>query len=641
MLTDDYKELLLKYITGKIDESGTSPQTIVGIDRKDLGVNIKDKIQEKLSEERQAQSSYIIGKVYSNQYENFIIYGNYSANSVYYGYVCIVNRKLEIISLLTQFSSGTYIYPLISIRQSETGQFYGLTDGVTSSDGNFRVALLNNILSSGILTGNYEIVLRQTYIIPDSPNYRSSLYRQNRIIKSLDSAIYYIVLHKANNSTTVIIKFTINVQEGNKWEVFETEYLMDTVQFDVLLDKSSGEEIFYFYGIDIMSNDSYDIYRSYQLQETLTPLNTINLSGKVSYFLTQVFVLNKDNIYISVGLNQETILYKVSGTSLIELYSFNWPSSNQSYLYLEDLNGIVFYKKKLTTTTGATISVGLLVDDDLNPYIIEDTTDTSNSFYDYNDLYIFIQYNLVSIYVPYKNGDYSSTYMVIADYNINNYNGLEYENINSLLPVKGRIIARYDRSLNPETDYVFARNLYNKYVRNNVTVCTLEVPNTLLNNIPLFYIGILGATNYYLMSNYATLEGEDIEKNIYETLDINFYNTIRMTDTNSSENIENLDGAIKVNQSISALLDYHNTQATKARINFTDGTSSVVTIDPSSQITISENNANYDFIVYIPSDKSVKNCEIISYDETIVYAIITGTFAIGAFNEITQTVSVF
>lgn len=640
MLTEKYKELLLKYITGKIDEEGTSPQELINLDRKDMEINIRDEITSRLQDERQAENVNIIGKVYSNQYENFIIYGNYYISSVAYGYICIVNRKLEIISLLTQFASGTYIYPLISIRQSETGQFYGLTDGVSGSDGNFRIALFNNILSSGILTNNYEVVLRQTYIIPDSPNYRSTLFRQNRIIKSLDSAIYYVVLHNTNNKT-VIIRFTINIQEGNKWEVFETEYLMDSVQFDVLLDKSSGEEIFYFYGIDIMSNDNYDIYRSYQLQETLTPLNTVNLSGKTSTFLTQVFVLNKDNVYISTGINQTTTLYKVNGTSLNSLYSFSWPSSNQSYLYLEDLNGIVFYKQKKTTTTGATIEVGLMINDELNSYDTETTSDTTNSNYDYNDFYIFVQYNLVSIYIPFKSGDVSSTYMLVADYNENNYNGLPYENINSLLPVKGRILTRYDNSIDPEVAWVFARNLYNKYVRNNITVSTIEVPNTLLNNIPLFYIAILGATNEYLMSNNATLQGEDIVKNIYETLDINFYNTIRMTDANGSENIENLEGAIKVNQSINLLLDYHNTQATKARVNFTDGTSSIVTIDPSTQITIENNNANYDFIVYVPNNKSVKNCEIISYDETMVYATITGNFEVGAFNEVTQTVSIF
>ena len=639
MLTDIYKELLLKYITGKINEEGTSPQTLINLDRKDMSNNIRDEITNRLNDEFNITNMVILGKIYSNQYENFIVYGNYYTSTNSYGYVCIVNRNLEIVSLLTRYVSGTLIYPLISVRQSETGQFYGLTYGTNGSDADYRIVLFNNILSSGILDGNYQVILRQTYIIPNSPNYRAQLFRQNRIIKSLDSAIYYVIIHTANNQTTVI-KFTIDIMEGNKWETFEIPYLIDTVQFDVLLDKSSGDEILYLYGIDILSSPNK--YRAYQIQDIMTEIDSIDFSGEVSATLSQVFAYNKDEIYISVGssTNRLTTLYKVNNSTVITINSFNWLSNNQSYLYLEDVNGTIFYKKKNTNTSSAEIIVGLLINDNLEIYTIEETAEVTNANYDYNDFYIFVQYNLISMYIPYK-GTTDGTYMLVADYNPNNYNGMEYENINSLLPVKGRILTRYGDASDPTVDFVFARNLYNKYVRGNVTVSTLEVPNTLLNNINLFYIGLIGATNYYLASNFATLNGDDIVKNIYETLDINFYNTIRMTDANGSENIENLEGAIKVNQSINLLLDYHNTQATKARVNFTDGTSSIVTIDPSSQITINQDSAYYDFVVYVPSNKSVKNLEIISYDELMVYATINGNFTVGAFNEITQTVSVF
>lgn len=88
-------------------------------------------------------------------------------------------------------------------------------------------------------------------------------------------------------------------------------------------------------------------------------------------------------------------------------------------------------------------------------------------------------------------------------------------------------------------------------------------------------------------------------------------------------------------------MDYHNTQATKARLNFTDGTYNIITIDPATQITITGNTANYSFIVYVPSSKSVVNLEIISYDETTVYATINGDFAVGAFSQIGQAVSIF
>jgi len=113
-----------------------------------------------------------------------------------------------------------------------------------------------------------------------------------------------------------------------------------------------------------------------------------------------------------------------------------------------------------------------------------------------------------------------------------------------------------------------------------------------------------------------------------------------MVDNNTSQSIENKQGASKVNQSINALLDYHDIQATKARINFTDNTYNIITIDPTTQITINGNTANYDFVIYVPSNKNVSNVEIISYDETMVYATITGTFTLGAFNEVLQKVSI-
>ena len=640
MLTDDYKELLLKYLTGKIDESGTSPQEIVSLDRKVISNNIKDEITEELSKNNDLTNIVILGKIYSSQYENFIVYGNYYLTNNSYGYICIVNRKLEIVKLLTKYDSGTLIYPLVSIQQSETGQFYGLTEGTNGTDSDFRSALFNNILSSGVIDNNYQVVLRQTYIIQDSPNYRVRPFRQNRIIKSLDSATYYVIFYTANNHTT-IVKFTIDITEGNKWEVFETDYLIDTVQFDVLLDKSSGDEILYLFGIDILS--SPNVYRSYQLQDIITPLDSVSFSSDVSATLSQVFAFNKENVYVSAGNDSShtTALYKIVNSALSSIYDFNWSSSNPSYLYLEDVNGIVFYKKKNTGASVASVEVGLMINDELKPYDSEDTTEITNLTYDYNDFYIFIQYNLVNIYLPYKSNNGDGTYILVSDYNPNNYNGLPYENINSLLPTKSRILTRYDMSLDPEVAWVFARNLYNKYIKKNVTVCTLEIPNTLLNNIPLFYITILGATNKFLASNVALLEGEDIVKNLYETLDINFYNKINITDANHNIDVNVSDGAIRLNESTNLTLDYHSVQATKARVNFTDGTSSVVTIDAETQITISNNSANYDFVVYVPSDKNVTNCEIISYDETIVYATITGDFAVGAFNEITQVVSVF
>ena len=144
---------------------------------------------------------------------------------------------------------------------------------------------------------------------------------------------------------------------------------------------------------------------------------------------------------------------------------------------------------------------------------------------------------------------------------------------------------------------------------------------------------LLGKTNKYLVSN-----PQNITKNIYETVDINFYNTITMADENSGITIMNDIGAAKINESISAVLDYQNAQATKARVNFEDGTYHIISIDPTTQITITDNYATYTFTIYAPGNNPVKNVEIISYDETTVYATITGVFPGNAFDKITQQV---
>ena len=177
-----------------------------------------------------------------------------------------------------------------------------------------------------------------------------------------------------------------------------------------------------------------------------------------------------------------------------------------------------------------------------------------------------------------------------------------------------------------------------KYVNGNITVSTVEIPSTALNDKEIVASTLLGETNITFGTD--TL---NITKNIYETLDINYYYKITMDDFNRLVHEYNMQGARKINNSISNLLDYENVQATKARVNYGDGTSNVISIDPDSQITlyqVGNNYATYDFTIYVPSGKTVDSVEIISNDETMVYAKITGTFYPGKFNQITQDVSV-
>ena len=160
---------------------------------------------------------------------------------------------------------------------------------------------------------------------------------------------------------------------------------------------------------------------------------------------------------------------------------------------------------------------------------------------------------------------------------------------------------------------IFARNLYNKTIYNNITESTLEVPNTMLNDITISGENLLGKTNYVLSQN-----DDEIEKNIYETLYINVFNKLNMINRNDPNNpIMNNPGAVYINNSVSnnpGETEYTNAQITKVRVNYTNGISITKDII-SSEIT--NEIADIQFQITILSD--ILNIELISNDETAVY----------------------
>ena len=211
---------------------------------------------------------------------------------------------------------------------------------------------------------------------------------------------------------------------------------------------------------------------------------------------------------------------------------------------------------------------------------------------------------------------------------------MPYSNVNGLIPNNAILT-------NVANVPLFARNLYNKVVNGNVTVSTVEIPNTVLNyNLGSMYEiskqFLYSETNQELIANDL-----EIDKNVYETVDINFYNTITMKDSNDINNeVMNINGAIRINESVSKYIDYHDSQATKVRINYSDGTSYSVAIDPSTQISKVNNKMIYSFLIYAPTGKDITDLEIISYDEKTSYAKIKGTFTQGKYYQITQNVRV-
>ncbi|MBQ5696172.1 MAG: hypothetical protein IIV48_05905, partial [Clostridium sp.] len=570
----------------------------------------------------------ILGKIYNSNYDNYLIYGFYAdtSTSPYYGYIYLVDGDLNEIQMITEFASGTKLFPITALNQGEDNNLYGLSITVNDPNPVSRVLLFNNIFSSGLISGNYEAILRNSYIVPH--NYSQNPYRQNRIIKSPDGAVYYIILRDNSNFKDKVIRFTINVGTENEWlEVEVPTY--SAVRFDAKLDKSSGEEVLRYY---TLSRANPSVYYDYEINgEVVTLKKSITIPYSVSAVSSQVFVKDIDNIYIyalnnSLGLDY---IYKVNGNGLKTIYEVQEQQSETGYylttITICEINNGVFFFENYIDYPLYKVSIGYIANDDSYTKKLVGTytrATTVNPVYAYVDYYYKSNYNLINMYAPMYD-ETPTTKKVSFDYNSINYNGEGYTNVNSLVPNKARL---YDNN----NKMIFARNLYNKVINANTTISTLNIPNTNLNNIIIYNQSLIGETNYVLMNNQ-----EEITKNIYENLNINFYVTLRMINNNDSNNqIFNQNGSNRINSSVSSVKDYNNAKATKIRINYSDNTTKIVSIE----FYPIQNYYYTKFSIYI--DKLISSIDFISNDEETIYNTIRPNFIVGKYYTINQSVRI-
>lgn len=621
-MTQDFKDKLLKYLTGNLSEQSGTNEPIFDLEETSIANNIKNDVTTKLTTQESATNVSVYGKIYNELYENFVVYGRYTSSGNYYGFIYIVDRNLDEVSLLTEFESGTKIYPFIALQQDEDGNFYALTHGTTSVSQDFRVCLLNNVLGSGLKSGVYKVRLRQSYFIPNATNYRYATPRQNRIIKIPNESTYYITLHNLSDQT-LIIEFVINVGSTNEWTVNTINYILDTVNFAIVPNRNGDNNEIYFYGLDISS--STPVFREFLINSTVSELYNYSFGFNVSSVYSQIFSVSVNSAYISVldTTNYILYLYLYNNSQITNIWSYTLPTQETgSYLYLESKNNITFLKLKIKSSSVSTVSIGILQNNQLFLHQVNSYTDTSSDLLDYADFYIVVNFNLIAFYVP--NYDLPvSTNKLIVIYNISNYNGAAYENVNSMIPNSGVL---YDDNGN----IIFARNLYNLNINGNTTISTIEVPNTFLNDVTIGEQDLISQTNGILNQETNT-----ITTNIYENLDINFFNTLIMKNDNTPNEIINNEGASRLNNSISQETDYSNATANKIRINYQDGTSLVSNVGTP---TITNGVATYTITIYVP--KAITNIEIISNDEATSYQTITGTFNINKYYTLTQDVRV-
>lgn len=567
-MTNDYKQDILDYITNNVTVTqGTNEPQFT--DSKVLDKSVAKRIGTLLG------GSYSYGGYLNDENtKNIIIYGFYNNNENGFIYMC--DSNLDEIQMITTFTSGTKLFPLNDMNVDENGYLYGVS---LDQNGTIRVLLFNNIFSKAP-NGEYQARLRQSYIVPNGQGYKlalDSIYyiqKTKKIIKVPEEATYYLFLRLGYTTESYVLRFTINVGAENEWVFIGTG---DMIGHDCLIEKENDVHTLYLYYSSNDNNSNY--YEGIIKEDVFTQIKTITTDLLIEF----CFAKSREDIYIAGGTTDATNekIEKISTNSTITIDTIATGNSiamklhnNIIFLYVGGKVGIL---QNDVPYYSATLSVPLLV----------------------VTFFVIVSYNLVNIYVATGTISNPTTTRFTLDYNVNNYNGLEYSDYSQTLATKGRLYSG--------GELVFARNLYNTTLLGNIATSNLQVPNTLLNGETIVIQDLVGATNGIILHNATT-----ITKNIYETLYVNFIRSLSVID--EDENKEYPLTATYINQNINTATQQNceDTFIGKVNINYTDST-----ITQNIEWTYVTDHYETSFV--IDATDEVPTIDFLSNDETTIY----------------------
>lgn len=575
-MTNDYKNDILDYITNNVTQT-TGSNVPLFTDSTTLNTSLTERIKTKLGVASFVFSDYL----YDEQTQIIAIYGRVNND---YGFIYLVDKDLNEIKMITQFSSGLNLFPLYDLKKDETGNIYGITQNIDGADYIKRVILLNNIFAK-LPNGDYQVKLRQSYITPHNELYvarNTTLWKQTtkKIIKVPGEATYFIFLLAP--SKFYILRFTINVGSTNDWVLTDTN--LNIYGQDALIEKNNDTPTLYLFSSSLASGKEKHLYTYTLTNDVFTETEDLTTDIEIEF----VFAKSTDLLYIGgsdSGMHNSYLKKVLNGTlSTIETFNTN------TYLNIQLINEIIVLHK-WNSSTGC---IGILQGD--TPYYSTSVSVPTSSV----TFFVLLSYNLLVFYLSTGTNLSPTTTKYTLDYNPLNYNGLTYDDYNQTAMSKGRLYSN--------GEMVFARNLYNLTLNGATSTGTIQVPNTLLNGITISQEDLIGATNTILST-----QSESIQKNIYETLYVNFIQTLSVLDEDENINYPLTASYINQNINVGTQQNCEDTSVGKVVINYSNGqfTQSVLW-------TYNVDHYELSFIIDARSD-SVTSFDLISNDESTIY----------------------
>lgn len=626
-MTQDYKDTLLRFLTGNLNiQSGANEPQFNQVYTTSSDIN--DYINTNIG-----SGWEVIDIIQGHESIYSIIYGNDRNKK---GFIVILDESMTPIQLITQFSSGTAFSEFQILNVDEDGKLYGI-DIKNSTP---RFIMLNNIVLKTPSQSEFIVKLRQSYNLPSPLSTCDSYFA---ITKAVGQGKYLIGGEYTNQNLPfmLITELTINVGMENEWVNYDNAY---TGKGKTLWASWNGDVLSFKAGA-INQSDLYYIEYRYlnQEEENWSVPIPLQHSGYDTYGANAI-ILNDTTTYLVVLENGSsnnlqnfyfyTIDYDNATCNQIEeidkTWTFGVPSADwfENRINLKSVNGNVFFSviifERYSSISNNILDFGIIVGN--NVYY---TTGTSEDG-DIDKYYLCVSnlYNLYTYYVigldqsaGLQDGDDFLTQQV---YNKNDYNGLAYENTNSLIPNSGILYDNGNR-------IAFARDLYNKSVYNNTVLSVIQIPNIMVNDITITPKLLLGKTNKILTNNV-----DSFEKNIYETVYVNFYNTLDIENQNDIDNpIQNQTAAARLSMSTATAGDYDSAKATKYRVWYLDNTYE----DFPVQAGINNGVATFIMDVYVKD--YILKIDIMSADGATVYQTIDdimegGYVTLGKIYRITQ-----
>lgn len=659
-MTEEYKKNLIDYATGNL-QSGTPTADEI--------------IKEQIEVDRNKWKDFIPSSWTDFHYEgcvqdkatgNLILYGGYRAtgstaiNDQVYGIITILDNEFNPIKSFFEFDSGTKLRYIQTLKQAEDYTYYMVDDTIFANSYNDlittstkRFIMLNNFTST--LDEKYKLILRKSYTFPNGYN----LFKCRNLEKNPNYAQYVMVGEKytdAFNSYTGLWCIELNIPYGESpsWSKtnivagdsgypFNTSfYITSLISFNE--DKystkifgahnyrqSSGSTLYHYIRYYYKNYNS----NTYSTNDVLNIPDFLGQSAQYSNLENQGIFLNENSVYFILS-NLEGVNY---GTNNLEINLYNYNIEN-------DLLSLIY--KKSYGTAVASHNEQIYLSQNQGELYIEQIINKGNNLADYyfqrynnewnpilvgenkpyvwnqRDIFTINKYNLLEIFLYPSNPRKATWYFPIIKeiYNPTNYNGEPYVNVDALSPLYSNLYSN--------GSLVFSRNLYNISKQNNMTMSSVEIPNTYLNDTNITQNDLISETNLELVNDTTNWT-----KNIYEVVDVNFLNTIRVIDEDTGT--EYIDSAIKLNNATvdGGETNYQNTPCNKFRINYTDNTTKIISVNWSSI-----DNTHKETLITFYVDKEINNIDLISNDETTIYLTIPVEVEVNKYYSISQKIRI-